>query len=78
MTDQYNTSLPIKMWAEADRPREKLVLKGKAQLSDAEILAIILGSGSRDETALDLSKRILASVVRCLRARTPQTRYPNK
>jgi DNA repair protein RadC len=62
MTDQYNTSLPIKMWAEADRPREKLVLKGKAQLSDAEILAIILGSGSRDETALDLSKRILASV----------------
>jgi len=62
MTDQYSTSLPIKMWAEADRPREKMVLKGKAQLSDAEILAIILGSGSRVETALDLSKRILASV----------------
>lgn len=50
------------MWAEADRPREKMLLKGKAQLSDAELLAILLGSGSQHESALDLSKRILASV----------------
>ncbi len=54
--------MPIKMWAEADRPREKMQLQGKAQLSDAELLAILLGSGSRNETALALSKRILASV----------------
>ncbi len=52
----------IKSWAEDDRPREKLLLKGKAALSDAELLAIILGSGNREETALDLSKRILESV----------------
>jgi DNA repair protein RadC len=60
--NEYNTNLPIKQWAEADRPREKMLLLGKQNLSDAELLAIILGSGSREETALDLSKRILASV----------------
>ena len=60
--NEYNTNMPIKMWAEADRPREKMQLKGKAQLSDAELLAILLGSGSKHESALDLSKRILASV----------------
>jgi DNA repair protein radc len=54
-----NESLPIKSWAEDDRPREKLVLKGKVALSDAELLAILLGSGSRNETAVDLAKRIL-------------------
>lgn len=57
----YNTNhLTIKSWAEEDRPREKLLLKGKKNLSDAELLAIIIGSGSRDETALGLSQRILA------------------
>jgi len=50
------------MWAEADRPREKMLLKGKANLSDAELLAILIRNGSRDESALDLSKRILSSV----------------
>lgn len=60
--NQYSTSIPIKQWAEADRPREKMLLQGKQNLSDAELLAIILGSGSREETALDLSKRILSSV----------------
>ncbi|WP_430615176.1 RadC family protein [Flavobacterium sp. JP2137] len=49
----------IKAWAEADKPREKLILKGKASLSDAELLAILLGSGNREENAVDLSKRIL-------------------
>ena len=52
----------IKQWAEDDRPREKLVLKGKHTLSDAELLAIILGSGSVELSALDLAKRILSSV----------------
>ena len=54
-----NTKNTIKQWAEDDRPREKLLLKGKSVLSDAEILAIIIGSGSRDESAVELSKRIL-------------------
>lgn len=49
----------IKQWAEDDRPREKLILKGKSALSDAELLAILLRSGSAKETAVDLSKRIL-------------------
>lgn len=49
----------IKSWAEEDRPREKLLLKGKESLSDAELIAIIIGSGSRNETAVSLSKRIL-------------------
>lgn len=49
----------IKNWSKEDRPREKLVLKGKASLSPAELLAILIGSGSRNESAVDLSKRIL-------------------
>jgi len=52
----------IKSWAEHDRPREKLLEKGQKALSDAELLAIIIGSGSANESAVDLSKRILASV----------------
>lgn len=54
--------LNIKQWAEEDRPREKLLLKGKNALSDAELIAILIGSGNRTETAVELSKRILASV----------------
>ncbi len=52
----------IKQWAEDDRPREKLINKGKSALSDAELLAILLRSGSSKETAVDLSKRILHHV----------------
>ncbi len=52
--------LSIKEWAEDDRPREKLLLKGRHSLSDAELLAILIGSGNRDETAVDLCKRILS------------------
>lgn len=55
---KYNQ--PIKTWAEDDRPREKFALKGKNALSDAELLAIILGSGSRRCTALDLAKELLS------------------
>jgi len=51
--------LPIKAWAEEDRPREKMLLRGKQHLSDAELLAILLGSGSREESALMLAQRIL-------------------
>ena len=54
--------ISIKAWAEDDRPREKFILKGRHVLSDAELLAIQLGSGSRNESALALAKRILASV----------------
>ncbi|MEN8125081.1 MAG: DNA repair protein RadC [Bacteroidota bacterium] len=55
-------SLTIKNWNENDRPREKLLNKGKFTLSDAELLAILIGSGNQDENAVALSKRILASV----------------
>ena len=58
----YNQNLNIKAWAEADRPREKLALKGKSVLSDAELVAILIGSGNRNETAVELSKKILASI----------------
>ncbi|MDW8849344.1 DNA repair protein RadC [Flavobacterium sp. MMLR14_040] len=56
------THFPITNWSEDDRPREKLMLKGKEALSNAELIAILIGSGSRNESAVSLSKRILASV----------------
>jgi DNA repair protein RadC len=55
-------NFPITHWSEDDKPREKLMLKGKSALSDAELIAILIGSGSRNESAVDLSKRILGSV----------------
>jgi DNA repair protein RadC len=58
----YPNNLNIKSWAEADRPREKLSLKGRNSLSDAELIAILIGSGNKNETAVQLSKRILASI----------------
>lgn len=57
-----NTSFSIKNWNEDDRPREKLLLKGRIALSDAELIAILIGSGSKNESAVSLSQRILASV----------------
>lgn len=56
------TYFSIKNWSDGDKPREKLVQKGKSVLSDAELIAILIGSGSRNESAVELSKRILASV----------------
>jgi DNA repair protein RadC len=56
------THFPINNWSEDDRPREKLMLKGKIALSDAELIAILIGSGSRNESAVALSKRILSNV----------------
>jgi DNA repair protein RadC len=55
-------SFSIKNWSDDDKPREKLVQKGRSVLSDAELIAILIGSGSRAESAVELSKRILASV----------------
>ena len=57
-----HSNFPITHWAEDDKPREKLMLKGKQVLSDAELIAILIGSGNRSESAVELSKRILASV----------------
>jgi len=55
-------NLSIKQWALEDRPREKLLYKGISALTDAELLAILIGSGTKEETAVDVSKRILDSV----------------
>ncbi len=52
-------ALPITAWSLDDRPREKLLRKGNRALSDAELIAILIGSGSRNESAVDLAKRIL-------------------
>lgn len=57
--ENYDQKFGIKAWAEADRPREKLLLQGRKQLTDAELIAILIGSGNKAETAVDLSKRIL-------------------
>ncbi|GGI24260.1 RadC family protein [Pedobacter mendelii] len=56
----YEQKIGIKLWAEEDRPREKLLLNGRRHLTDAELIAILIGSGNRNETAVDLSKRILS------------------
>ncbi|HEY1024360.1 MAG TPA: DNA repair protein RadC [Sphingobacteriaceae bacterium] len=58
---EYEEKVTIKSWAEEDRPREKLLLQGRRTLTDAELIAILIGSGSRDETAVELSRRILMS-----------------
>lgn len=55
-------NITIKSLAEEDRPREKLMLKGRSALTDAELIAILIGSGNTKETAVQLSQRILASV----------------
>jgi len=56
------TKLPIKHWAEDDRPREKLLLKGKGILTKAELIAILIGSGNMEESAVTLAQKILSSV----------------
>ena len=56
MVDKLN----INQWAEEDRPREKMMALGPQALSDAELLAILIGSGNTKESAVDLMKRVLA------------------
>ena len=55
-TDKLN----LKDWSEADRPREKCVAQGLSALTDAELIAILLRSGTRQETVVDLAKRVLS------------------
>lgn len=61
-------ALSIKNWAEEDRPREKMMLKGKASLSDAELIAIIIGSGTPSLSAVEVAKQILSAVSNDLNA----------
>ena len=58
----YENPGTIKSWAEEDRPREKLMYKGKAALSEAELIAILIGSGTTDLSAVDVSRLIMHSV----------------
>jgi len=58
----YSNNISIKDWADDDKPREKLLIKGKGSLSDAELIAILIASGNREESAVELSKRILQSL----------------
>ena len=53
--------LNINQWAEEDRPREKMMQRGAEALTDAELLGILIGSGSTDESAVSLMQRILAT-----------------
>jgi len=55
-------SLNIKSWSPEDRPREKLLLKGTSSLSDAELIAILIGSGTPKLSAVDVAKKVLQSV----------------
>jgi DNA repair protein RadC len=55
-------SLGIKAWSVEDRPREKLINKGISSLSDAELIAILIGSGTKNESAVELSRKILFDV----------------
>ena len=65
---EQRVKLNIKDWAEEDRPREKMLLKGVAALSDAELLGILIGSGNKNETAVELAQRILHSASNNLNA----------
>ena len=60
--ENKKASFSIKKWSEEDRPREKLLQKGHRALSNAELIAILIGSGNQQESAVALSKRILVSV----------------
>lgn len=65
---EKQTSFSIKNWSQDDQPREKLRDKGRTALSDAELIAILIGSGNREESAVALCKRIFASVENNLNA----------
>ncbi|OFY39217.1 MAG: hypothetical protein A2X18_04140 [Bacteroidetes bacterium GWF2_40_14] len=65
--------LSIKQWQEEERPREKLKVKGAATLSDAELIAIILGSGHKEETAVDVARNLISSNENSLRELSKMT-----
>ena len=56
----YENRIPMQFWAEDDIPIEKLLLKGTASLSDAELLSILIGSGTPQENSLDITQKIMA------------------
>ena len=56
--------LTINQWAEEDRPREKMMLHGVGTLSDAELLAILIGSGNTEDSAVELKRKVLTSFPR--------------
>ncbi|HEY0111371.1 MAG TPA: UPF0758 domain-containing protein, partial [Fibrella sp.] len=58
----YQPLRSIKSWAEEDRPREKLMLKGTAALSDAELVAILINSGTAELSAVDVARKVLEGV----------------
>jgi len=60
--EQQNRPLTIKEWALDDRPREKMMSKGVSALSDVELMAILIGTGTKNETAVGLSQRVLTKV----------------
>ena len=62
---QPRKRLSIKQWDLADRPREKMMMFGRTSLSNAELLAIIIGSGNANLSAVDLAKQILGSATIC-------------
>lgn len=62
MPAKKSSTSGIKSWAEEDRPREKLALKGQKSLSDAELLAILIKTGTKEKSALDLAKELLKNV----------------
>ena len=61
MATESGKAVTIKDWSEEDRPREKLMAKGRAALSDAELVAILLNSGYQEKTAVDVAKELLRS-----------------
>lgn len=68
MSSYSNQTQPIHQWAENDRPREKLLQQGSRSLSDPELIAILIGSGTAGHSALQIGRKILASVQNDLHA----------
>lgn len=62
MTNYNGQKLPIKFWADEDRPREKFIAKGRKSLTNAELLSIIIRTGTRNDSALEVAKQVLKSV----------------
>ena len=59
--EAYENKIPMRLWAEDDLPSQKLLLKGIATCSDAELLSIIIGSGVSGENSLDIAKKMLST-----------------
>lgn len=58
-SEHYENRIPMRLWAEDDIPSEKLLLKGSGSLSDAELLSIVIGSGTNEENALEIARQLL-------------------